>query len=60
MIAAGRTVPGLRDRTLGENERTIGHENIARVRATLDWIESAVDTGKIDMDEELTRLLKGE
>ncbi len=58
--AAGRTVPGLRDRTLNDYERTIVHENVARVRATLDWIETAVDTGKVDMDDELARMLKGE
>jgi hypothetical protein len=60
VAAAGRAVPGLRDRTLGDDERTIIHENVARVRATLDWIETAVDTGKVDMDDELTRLLWGE
>ncbi|MFJ2196414.1 DUF6192 family protein [Streptomyces violaceusniger] len=60
VAAAGRAVPGLRDRTLGDDERTIVHENVARVRATLDWIETAVDTGKVDMDDELTRLLRGE
>ncbi|MGW0335477.1 DUF6192 family protein [Streptomyces sp. NPDC003011] len=60
VAAAGRTVPGLRDRTLNEDERTIVHENVARVRATLDWIETAVDTGKVDMDDELARMLKGE
>lgn len=60
VAAAGRAVPGLRDRTLGEDERTIVHENVAKVRATLDWIETAVDTGKVDMDSELARMLKGE
>ncbi|MFE9611495.1 DUF6192 family protein [Streptomyces sp. NPDC006012] len=60
VAAAGRTVPGLRDRTLGEDERTIVHENVAKVRATLDWIETAVDTGKVDMDGELARMLRGE
>ncbi|MFD7431189.1 DUF6192 family protein [Streptomyces sp. NPDC059818] len=60
VAAAGRAVPGLRDRTLGEDERTIVHENVAKVRATLDWIETAVDTGKVDMDGELARMLKGE
>ncbi|MFD8163418.1 DUF6192 family protein, partial [Streptomyces malaysiensis] len=38
----------------------IVHENVAKVRATLDWIDQAVDTGKVDMDEELARLLRGE
>ncbi|WP_448333744.1 DUF6192 family protein [Streptomyces sp. DSM 41534] len=60
VAAAGRAVPGLRDRTLGEDERTIVHENIAKVRATLDWIDQAIETGKVDMDGELARLLKGE
>ncbi|MER8073490.1 DUF6192 family protein [Streptomyces sp. NPDC094034] len=60
VAAAGRAVPGLRDRTLDEDQRTIVHENVAKVRATLDWIETAVDTGKVDMDGELARLLKGE
>jgi hypothetical protein len=57
VAAAGRVVPGLRDRQLGEDERTIVHENVARVRATLDWIETAVDTGKVDVDGGLAKLL---
>ena len=60
VAAAGRVVPGMRDRRLGGDERTIVHENVARVRATLDWIETAVDTGKVDIDGELARLLQGE
>nr|WP_245236022.1 DUF6192 family protein [Streptomyces durhamensis] len=60
VAAAGRVVPGLRDRRLGDDERTIVHENVARVRATLDWIETAVDTGKVDVDGELAKLLQGE
>ncbi|MDT0347521.1 DUF6192 family protein [Streptomyces litchfieldiae] len=60
VAAAGRVVPGLRDRQLGEDERTIVHENVARVKATLDWIEQAVDTGRVDMDDELARMLRGE
>ena len=60
VAAAGRVVPTLRDRQLGDDERTIVHENVARVRATLDWIETAVDTGKVDVDGELARLLQGE
>jgi len=31
VAAAGRAVPGLRDRTLSDDERTIVHENVARV-----------------------------
>ncbi|MFJ8429566.1 DUF6192 family protein [Streptomyces sp. NPDC094021] len=60
VAAADRVVPGMRDRQLGDDERVIVHENVARVRATLDWIETAVDTGKVDVDGELARLLQGE
>ncbi|MEU3793999.1 DUF6192 family protein [Streptomyces fructofermentans] len=60
VAAAGRSVPGLRDRQLGEDEKAIVHDNVSRVRATLDWIETAVDTGKVDVDGELARLLAGE
>ncbi|WP_244207373.1 DUF6192 family protein, partial [Streptomyces swartbergensis] len=60
VAAAGRVVPGMRDRQLGDDERVIVHENVARVRATLDWIETAVDTGKVDVDDELARLLRSE
>lgn len=60
VAAAGRVVPDMRDRQLGDDERVIVHENVARVRATLDWIETAVDTGKVDVDDELARLLRSE
>ncbi|MFI9329240.1 DUF6192 family protein [Kitasatospora sp. NPDC052868] len=60
VAATGRVVPGLRDRQLGSDEQAVIRENCARVRATLDWIETAVDTGKVDMDGELARLLQGE
>lgn len=60
VAAAGRIVPSLRNHTFSDDERTIVHENVARCRATLDWVEMAVDTGKVDVDDELARLLKGE
>ncbi|MFF7251580.1 DUF6192 family protein [Embleya sp. NPDC008237] len=60
VAAAGRVVPGMRDRQLGDDERAIVHDNVARVRATLDWIETAVDTGRVDVDDALARLLQGE
>ncbi len=51
---------GLCDRALSEDESTIVHQNVAKVRATLDWIETAVDTVKVDMDDELAAMLRGE
>ncbi|WP_306457957.1 DUF6192 family protein [Streptomyces sp. SA15] len=35
-------------------------QNVARCRATRDWIETAAETGEVDMDEELARPLRGE
>ncbi|MCX5206063.1 DUF6192 family protein [Streptomyces sp. NBC_00237] len=55
-----RVVPGLRGRTVCEDEKAVLGENIARVRAALEWIEHAVETGEVDMDEALARLLRGE
>ncbi|MFI1169088.1 DUF6192 family protein [Streptomyces sp. NPDC020801] len=60
VAAAGRVVPGLRGRTVSPEERSLLHENIARCRATLDWMEHAVDTGNVDVDDALARLLRGE
>lgn len=50
VIAADRTVPGPRDRTPPEDEGVIVHQNVAKARAALDRIETAVDTCKVDMD----------
>jgi hypothetical protein len=58
VASAGRTVPALRDRRLSPDEVTVVHSNIARVRATLEWIEHAAETGQVDMDDELARLLR--
>ncbi|MEU2287061.1 DUF6192 family protein [Streptomyces sp. NPDC013178] len=50
----------MRGRRLSEDEREVIHKNVDRVRATCEWIVSAVDSGHLDMDEELTKLLRGE
>ncbi len=60
VAAAGRVVPGLHGRAVSVEERSLLHENIARCRATLDWMEHAVDTGNVDVDDALARLLRGE
>lgn len=58
--ACGKTVPQLRDRHLSDDERAVLAQNVARCRAVLDWIETAAETGEVDMDEELARILRGE
>ncbi len=60
VAGCGRVVPQLRDRRLSDDERATLHKNVDRARATCDWIETAIDTGDVDIDEELARLLRGE
>ncbi|UUU32287.1 DUF6192 family protein [Streptomyces sp. CA-210063] len=60
VAACGKTVPKLRDRHLSDDEQAVLAQNVARCRATLDWIETAAETGEVDVDEELARLLRGE
>ncbi|MER6162930.1 DUF6192 family protein [Streptomyces sp. NPDC001868] len=60
VAATGRLVPKMRGRRLSEDERELIHKNVDRVRATCEWIVTAVDSGHLDMDEELTKLLRGE
>ena len=60
VAGCGRVVPELGDRRLSEDEKATLHKNVDRVKATCDWIETAIDTGDVDMDEELARLLRGE
>ncbi|MEU5422683.1 DUF6192 family protein [Streptomyces sp. NPDC020667] len=55
-----KAVPKMRDRQWSGDEREVLLSNIARARAALDWMETAVSTGQVDMDEELARILRGE
>nr|WP_322734578.1 DUF6192 family protein [Streptomyces ferrugineus] len=60
MAACGKAVPQLRGRHLSDDEQAVLAQNVAHCRATLDWIETAAETGEVDMDDELARLLRGE
>ncbi|MFH8663086.1 DUF6192 family protein [Streptomyces afghaniensis] len=57
---ASKAVPTMRDRSWSGDEREVLLSNIGRARAVLDWMETAVSTGRVDMDEELARVLRGE
>ncbi|MCA1223683.1 DUF6192 family protein [Streptomyces sp. 8L] len=57
---ASQAVPKLRDRRWSGDEREVVLANVSRARAVLDWLETAVSTGRVDMDEELARMLRGE
>ncbi|MFJ8636433.1 DUF6192 family protein [Streptomyces sp. NPDC093568] len=60
VTTANRVVPGLRGRAVSEDEQSLLRENVARVRAACEWIEHAAETGDVDVDEALARLLRGE
>lgn len=60
VAATGRLAPQMRGHRLLEDERELIHRNVDRVRATCEWIVTAVGSGHLDMDEELTKLLRGE
>jgi hypothetical protein len=57
---AGRVVPSLRGQSFTEDERATIARNIARVRGAADWIESAVDTGNVSLDDGFAQLLSGQ
>lgn len=55
----GRVLPELQGHRFTREERAAVHKGVARVRATVDWIETAADTGNVGLDEGLARLLRG-
>jgi hypothetical protein len=57
--AAGRVVPTLRGRAFSTAERAVLDTNIAKVRGAADWIEGAVQSGNVSLDEGLAALLRG-
>lgn len=58
--AIGRGINNLRGYEFSSGERDTLHQQIAKVRATVDWLESAVDTGNLTLDEGLAAMLRGE
>ncbi|MBF6066377.1 RacO protein [Nocardia terpenica] len=58
--SVGRVIPALRGHEFTPDERNTVHSNVARVRATADWVESAVDSGNMTLDEGFARLLRNE
>ncbi|MEC3920282.1 DUF6192 family protein [Nocardia sp. CDC160] len=56
----GRVIPTLRGHQFSADEIATVHNNVARVRATADWVETAVESGNLTLDEGFARLLRGE
>jgi hypothetical protein len=60
IAAVGRAMPQLRGHTFDDTEKAALGQQISRVRATTDWLETAVETGNLTLDEALEALLRGE
>jgi hypothetical protein len=60
VATVGRAVPAMRGSRFTDDEQATVHRGAARVRAAVDWLESAVDTGNTSLDEGLAKLLRGE
>ncbi|MFH9016362.1 DUF6192 family protein [Streptomyces sp. NPDC017943] len=56
----GWLVPRLRGQEFSDDERETIRRSIARVRGAVDWLEPALETGMVTLDEQLAQLLKGE
>jgi hypothetical protein len=53
-------MPTLAGHRFTEQEQTVLHAQVDKVRATADWVESAAATGNLSLDEGLAALLRGE
>jgi hypothetical protein len=60
VAAVGRVLPMLRGHAFTAEEKATVARNLGRVRATADWLETAVESGDVSLDEGLARLLRGE
>lgn len=60
IAGATRLVPELRGRDSTETQSTTLERQLEKVRATADWSEAAVPTGKVGRDEQLAELLRGQ
>ncbi|KHD75777.1 hypothetical protein MB27_20965 [Actinoplanes utahensis] len=60
VATASRVVPAMRGHEYTPEEVDTVRRGIGRARAALDWMETAIDTGRVDLDDSLARLLRGE
>jgi hypothetical protein len=58
VTAVGRVLPTLRGHQFTDDEHATVDRNLARVRATADWLETAVNTGEVSFDEGLATMLR--
>lgn len=60
IAGAARLVPKLRGQEFNERQHAQVGTTLEKLRATADWIETAVATGRTDLDEALAQLLRGQ
>ncbi|MEV0389241.1 DUF6192 family protein [Nonomuraea sp. NPDC050643] len=56
VATVGRVLPTLRGHAFTAEEKAVVARNLGRVRATADWLEAAVTSGDVSLDEGLARL----
>lgn len=59
VAASGRIVPSLAQLEFTDAEQQTVAGQLVRVRAAADWIEHAVESGNVSLDEALAELLRG-
>ncbi|MBI0297202.1 hypothetical protein JBE04_22715 [Streptomyces sp. PRKS01-29] len=60
IAGAARLVPKLRVHELTDAQTKVLENSLEKIRATTDWIETAAATGRVDLDEQLAQLLRGQ
>jgi ferric-dicitrate binding protein FerR (iron transport regulator) len=53
-----RILPSLRGHEFTADERAAVSRNVERVRSAADWIQHAIETGDVSLDEALAEILK--
>ncbi|MFE2595779.1 DUF6192 family protein [Streptomyces sp. NPDC059396] len=59
-VSLQKTIPEIHAQDYTEETKEAVLDNIGKARSFLDWCESAITTGKTDMDKALARLLEDE
>lgn len=60
VASVSRVLPTLRGHHFNDKERATIMSNLVRVRATADWLETAVNTDDVSFNEGLAKILRGE
>lgn len=60
VAAMNRGIKALHEHRITDDERAAVRDKLIQVRAAADWCESAVETGDITLDDQLSKLLRGE